>query len=110
VTGTLRQVGVPVHDVDRVGDLTPESLRDVGRVGVKAFLVLAHELFFGGPDALDEPERVLAGGVELFEGLVELGVEYRVHPQDVHVHLFHLREPAQVVFFGRRQLARGVAR
>ena len=54
-----------MYDVDGVGDLAPEYVRYLGRVCVCAFLVLAYKLFFRGLDALYEPQRILAGGVEL---------------------------------------------
>ena len=91
-----RDLLVAVQNVDQCAPVPDEGLKKVLVIGVAVGVldIVVH------PYAVDEPERflvrLLARGVVLVEGVVEVVVERNVDAHGVRAHLLHLPEPAQV--------------
>ena len=91
-----RDLLVAVQNVDQCAPVPDEGLKKVLIVGVAVGVldIVVH------PYAVDQPERLLAvllaRGVVLVEGVVEVVVERNIDAHGVGAHLLHLPEPAQV--------------
>ena len=91
-----RDLLVAVQNVDQRAPVLDKRIEKVLIVGVAVGVldIVVH------PYAVDEPERflvrLLARGVVLVEGVVEVVVERNVDAHGVGAHLLHLPEPAQV--------------
>ena len=85
-----------MQNVDQRAPVLDKRIEKVLIVGVAVGVldIVVH------PYAVDEPERflvrLLARGVVLVEGVVEVVVERNVDAHGVRAHLLHLPEPAQV--------------
>ena len=105
-----RDLLVAVQNVDQCAPVPDEGLKKVLVIGV-AVGVLDIVV---DPHAVDEPERflvrLLARGVVLVEGVVEVVVERNIDAHGVRAHLLHLGKPAQIGLLAdgvvRRPLAR----
>ena len=105
-----RDLLVAVQNVDQCAPVPDEGLKKVLVIGVAVGVldIVVH------PYAVDEPERflvrLLARGVVLVEGVVEVVVERNVDAHGVRAHLLHLGKPAQIGLLAdgvvRRPLAR----
>ena len=105
-----RDLLVAVQNVDQCAPVPDEGLKKVLVIGVAVGVldIVVH------PYAVDEPERflvrLLARGVVLVEGVVEVVVERNVDTHGVRAHLLHLGKPAQIGLLAdgvvRRPLAR----
>ena len=105
-----RDLLVAVQNVDQRAPVLDKRIEKVLIVGVAVGVldIVVH------PYAVDEPERflvrLLARGVVLVEGVVEVVVERNVDAHGVRAHLLHLGKPAQIGLLAdgvvRRPLAR----
>ena len=105
-----RDLLVAVQNVDQRAPVLDKRIEKVLIVGVAVGIL--HIVV--DPHAVDEPERflvrLLARGVVLVEGVVEVVVERNVDAHGVRAHLLHLGKPAQIGLLAdgvvRRPLAR----
>ena len=105
-----RDLLVAVQNVDQCAPVPDEGLKKVLVIGVAVGVldIVVH------PYAVDEPERflvrLLARGVVLVEGVIEVVVERNVDAHGVRAHFLHLGKPAQIGLLAdgvvRRPLAR----
>ena len=91
-----RDLLVAVQNVDQCAPVPDEGLKKVLVIGVAVGVldIVVH------PYAMDQPERLLvrllARGVVLVEGVVEVVVERNIDAHGVRAHLLHLGKPAQI--------------